>query len=48
MLRYRVSRQYGIASARLDAHGAGPLAPVAPNTTEDGRQRNRRVELVAR
>ena len=26
----------------LDAHGAGPLAPVAPNTTEDGRQLNRR------
>jgi OmpA-OmpF porin, OOP family len=43
-----LSRQYGIALARLDAHGAGPLAPVAPNTTEDGRRSNRRVELVAR
>jgi len=40
--------QYGVAAARLDAHGVGPLAPVAPNTSEDGRQLNRRVELVAR
>lgn len=43
-----LGRDFGIAAARLDAHGAGPLAPVAPNTTEDGRQLNRRVELVAR
>jgi outer membrane protein OmpA-like peptidoglycan-associated protein len=40
--------RYGIAGTRLDAHGVGPLAPVAPNTTEAGRQQNRRVELVAR
>lgn len=32
--------------ARLRAAGVGPLAPVAPNTTEAGRARNRRVELV--
>jgi outer membrane protein OmpA-like peptidoglycan-associated protein len=36
---------YRIAPGRLDPHGVGPLAPVAPNTTEDGRQKNRRVEL---
>lgn len=40
--------QYGIAAARLDGHGVGPLAPVATNTTEEGRKQNRRVELVAR
>ncbi len=40
--------QYAIAASRLDAHGVGPLAPVAPNTSEAGRQQNRRVELVAR
>jgi outer membrane protein OmpA-like peptidoglycan-associated protein len=39
---------YGIAATRLDAHGVGPLAPVAPNTTDEGKQLNRRVELVAR
>jgi outer membrane protein OmpA-like peptidoglycan-associated protein len=40
--------QYGIAAARLDPHGLGPLAPVASNATDEGRQKNRRVELVAR
>jgi len=40
--------RYGIAATRLDAHGVGPLVPVAPNTTDAGRQQNRRVELVAR
>jgi outer membrane protein OmpA-like peptidoglycan-associated protein len=39
---------YGVAAGRLDPHGVGPLAPVASNTTEAGRQQNRRVELVAR
>jgi outer membrane protein OmpA-like peptidoglycan-associated protein len=43
-----ITRDHGIAAARLAAHGVGPLAPVAPNTTDDGRQLNRRVELVAR
>ena len=37
---------YAIAPARLSAQGAGPLAPVATNRNEDGRQKNRRVELV--
>ena len=40
------SRQ-GIAANRLTAFGAGPYAPVAANATEDGRAKNRRVELVA-
>jgi len=37
----------GIAPARLAPFGNGPYAPVATNTTEDGRAKNRRVELVA-
>lgn len=39
---------HGVSAARLDAHGVGPLVPVATNKTEEGRQLNRRVELVAR
>ncbi len=38
--------QYGIAAARLTPYGAGPYAPVATNRTEEGRAKNRRVELV--
>lgn len=36
----------GIAADRLQAHGVGPLAPVASNATEEGRAKNRRVDLV--
>jgi outer membrane protein OmpA-like peptidoglycan-associated protein len=38
--------QQGIAAARLIAFGDGPYAPVASNKTDEGRARNRRVELV--
>lgn len=37
---------YGIDPKRLKAFGVGPLAPVATNDTEEGRAKNRRVELV--
>jgi outer membrane protein OmpA-like peptidoglycan-associated protein len=36
----------GVAPARLKAFGNGPYAPVAANDTEEGKARNRRVELV--
>lgn len=39
---------YGIAAARLDARGVASLAPVASNASDEGRARNRRVELVQR
>jgi len=38
--------QHGVAAARLRGYGVGPLAPVATNDTEEGRAKNRRVELV--
>jgi outer membrane protein OmpA-like peptidoglycan-associated protein len=38
--------QHGIAAARLIPYGDGPYAPVASNRTEEGRAKNRRVELV--
>ena len=38
--------QYGIANSRLVPIGIGPYAPVGSNRTEEGRAKNRRVELV--
>jgi len=40
-------QQMGLDPSRLAPHGAGPYAPVAKNKTEEGRAKNRRVELVA-
>jgi len=41
-----LAKQYGIDSARMKAHGVGPLVPASTNRSEDGRTANRRVELV--
>ena len=41
-----LTSKYGIAAIRLKAYGVGPLAPVASNKTDDGKAKNRRVELV--
>jgi len=38
--------KHGIAGGRLIGQGVGPLAPVADNGTDEGRAKNRRVELV--
>ncbi len=40
--------QYGIDASRLQSGGVGPLAPLASNENDAGRQLNRRVELVER
>jgi outer membrane protein OmpA-like peptidoglycan-associated protein len=39
---------YKIPAARLQAQGVGPYAPASNNTSEAGKQKNRRVELVKR
>ncbi|MFH1153227.1 MAG: OmpA family protein [Pseudomonadota bacterium] len=40
--------RHGIDPGRLLAQGVGPLAPVASNDTDEGLQKNRRVELIKR
>ncbi|MEM7280545.1 MAG: OmpA family protein [Pseudomonadota bacterium] len=37
---------YAIDSARLQSAGVGPLSPVFTNSSDAGREQNRRVELV--
>lgn len=39
---------YQIAASRLQAEGVGPYAPASNNTSDAGKQKNRRVELVKR
>jgi len=41
-----LTEQYGIAKNRLLARGVGALVPVSTNQANEGRQLNRRVELV--
>jgi outer membrane protein OmpA-like peptidoglycan-associated protein len=41
-----LATKYRIDANRLTARGLGPLAPASTNRTEDGRTKNRRVELV--
>lgn len=36
----------GVAAERLEPKGFGPDRPAQPNTTEEGREANRRVEFV--
>lgn len=38
--------KHGIAATRLKPYGVASLAPVTSNDTEDGKAKNRRVELV--
>jgi outer membrane protein OmpA-like peptidoglycan-associated protein len=41
-----LTTKHGVDKGRLEAFGVGPLCPAAPNKTDEGRAKNRRVELV--
>lgn len=41
-----LTAKHGIVANRLKSYGVASLAPVATNDTEEGRAKNRRVELV--
>jgi OOP family OmpA-OmpF porin len=41
-----LTSSYGVAANRLDSFGCGMYAPVASNGSDEGRAKNRRVELV--
>jgi len=41
-----LTAKYGILADRLKAYGVASLTPVASNDTEEGKAKNRRVELV--
>ncbi len=41
-----LKKDYGISGKRLRPAGVGMMAPTATNETEEGRAKNRRVELV--
>jgi len=41
-----LSDKHGIAAARLKPYGVASLSPITSNDTEDGKAKNRRVELV--
>jgi OOP family OmpA-OmpF porin len=45
-VRDRLIRDYGVSPTQVDAQGVGFLAPLASNLSEDGRDMNRRVEVV--
>jgi len=41
-----LSTQYGIEATRIETDGKGETEPIAPNTTSEGKAKNRRVELI--
>jgi outer membrane protein OmpA-like peptidoglycan-associated protein/antitoxin component of MazEF toxin-antitoxin module len=45
-VRDRLIESYGIDPSRLESRGFGESVPLAPNDTAEGKQQNRRVELV--
>jgi OOP family OmpA-OmpF porin len=47
-VRQYLINNFGIKASRLTAVGYGPSKPIASNNTEEGRQKNRRVQAVVK
>ncbi|WP_435256727.1 OmpA family protein [Thioclava sp. FR2] len=45
-VRQYLIEKHGVSAAQVEAEGAGYLAPIASNLTEEGRRANRRVEVM--
>ncbi len=45
-VRDRLMQNFDVPAAQMDAEGMGYLAPVASNMTPEGREANRRVEVI--
>jgi chemotaxis protein MotB len=45
-MKYLIASDVRLRPERFSAIGHGEYRPVAPNTTEEGRQKNRRVEIL--
>jgi hypothetical protein len=41
-----LSTEYGIEALRIETDGKGETQPIAPNSTSEGKAKNRRVELI--
>ena len=41
-----LTKEFGIAAARMETDGKGQTEPLAPNNTTEGKAKNRRVEFV--
>lgn len=40
--------ELGVSKSQISSHGVGPFAPASNNSSDDGKAKNRRVELVLR
>jgi outer membrane protein OmpA-like peptidoglycan-associated protein len=41
-------KKAGMKASRMEADGVGPAQPIATNDTEEGRAKNRRVEIFVK
>lgn len=47
-LKWLLTSKYGAPAERIDALGLGASKPLVANDTQDGRERNRRVDILVR